>query len=155
MHGAYLLDLPLLKLETLQFEWMAVAGWMAVAVVAMVLGFLWFGPLFGKAWMRAMGWDPNDAVKMEEMKKSAGAAYGMMMANAIVLGFLVWVTLGLVGVSGWMDGALFAFIASLTFQATASLSTAIWGGSKSLFLINASYYTLSHAIAGGIVGALV
>jgi len=32
--------------------------------------------LFAKAWMREMGYHPNDKARMEEMKKTAGPAYG-------------------------------------------------------------------------------
>ncbi|MBK7243776.1 MAG: DUF1761 domain-containing protein [Saprospiraceae bacterium] len=33
----------------------------AIAVVAnFVLGFLWYTPLFGKAWGKEMGYDPNE-----------------------------------------------------------------------------------------------
>ncbi|MBI3341870.1 DUF1761 domain-containing protein, partial [Candidatus Curtissbacteria bacterium] len=35
-----------------QINYMAVV---AAAVVNMVLGFLWYGPLFGKPWMKMMG----------------------------------------------------------------------------------------------------
>ncbi|MDO8488446.1 MAG: DUF1761 family protein [bacterium] len=28
---------------------------LAAAVLSMVLGFLWFGPLFGQTWMKLMG----------------------------------------------------------------------------------------------------
>ena len=41
-------------------------------VVAMPVGFLWFGPLFGKAWARHMG--------MENMEKPGGAAMGKSLA---------------------------------------------------------------------------
>jgi len=33
----------------------------------MVVGFLWYSPLlFAKAWMREMGYHPNDKARMEE-----------------------------------------------------------------------------------------
>lgn len=28
------------------------------AVVSMIVGWLWYGPLFGKQWMALMGWKP-------------------------------------------------------------------------------------------------
>src|SRR3989442_13985646 len=50
---------------------------LVAAVSTMVVGFLWYSPvLFAKPWMREMGYDPNDKARMEEMKKSAGPAYG-------------------------------------------------------------------------------
>ncbi len=54
-------------------------NWLAVllaAISAVVLGFLWYSPLlFAKPWMREMGYDFNDKVKLKEMQKSAGPAY--------------------------------------------------------------------------------
>ncbi len=46
---------------------------LVAAISTMVVGFLWYSPLlFAKAWMKEMGYDPNDKAKTEEMKKSAG-----------------------------------------------------------------------------------
>lgn len=44
----------------------------ACVVAAMPVGFLWFGPLFGKAWARHMGFD--------NMEPLGGAAMGKSMA---------------------------------------------------------------------------
>jgi hypothetical protein len=51
----------------------------------MVVGFSWYSPLlFAKAWVREMGYDPNDKARMEEMKKSAGLAYtGSFLASLV------------------------------------------------------------------------
>ncbi len=45
------------------------------AVLSMVLGSIWYGPLFGKKWAVLIGSDPNDKKKMKEMQKSAGPLY--------------------------------------------------------------------------------
>ena len=37
-------------------------NWLSVliaVVAAQVLGFLWYGPLFSKQWMAALGWTPE------------------------------------------------------------------------------------------------
>ncbi|MQB02439.1 MAG: DUF1761 family protein [Actinobacteria bacterium] len=42
------------------FDTLGEISWLGVVVatiVYMVLGALWYGPLFGKTWMRAMGWE--------------------------------------------------------------------------------------------------
>lgn len=44
-------------------------------VFSMVLGAIWYGPIFGKQWMEIVGMDPEDTVAMEKMKKSAGPMY--------------------------------------------------------------------------------
>jgi hypothetical protein len=45
---------------------------LACVVLAMPVGFLWFGPVFGKAWARHMGFD--------KMEPPGGAAMGKSMA---------------------------------------------------------------------------
>lgn len=42
---------------------------------SMVLGALWYGPIFGDKWMEILGMDPDDTVAMDKMKKSAGPMY--------------------------------------------------------------------------------
>ena len=51
---------------------------LASGVAAMVVGGIWYGPLFGKMWMQGMGWDPNNKELMDKMKKSMGVAYAQM-----------------------------------------------------------------------------
>lgn len=44
-------------------------------VLSMVLGALWYGPLFGKRWMRLIGINSNNKKSQQEMQKSAGPLY--------------------------------------------------------------------------------
>src|SRR5205807_9005348 len=66
-------------------------NWIAILVAAvstMVVGFLWYSPLpFAKAWMREMGYDPNDKARMEEMKKTAGPAYAGAFVASLLSAF--------------------------------------------------------------------
>lgn len=59
-------------METLSINYWAV---LVGAIFSMVLGAIWYGPLFGKKWMEIVGMDPEDTVAMEKMKKSAGPMY--------------------------------------------------------------------------------
>ena len=46
---------------------------LVAGIATMVLGFLWYSPLlFARPWMMAMGYDPEDKPRMQEMQKSAG-----------------------------------------------------------------------------------
>lgn len=54
---------------------------LACVVAAMVVGFLWFGPLFGKPWARHMG--------MEDMEAPGGAAMARSMALFALGNFLI------------------------------------------------------------------
>jgi hypothetical protein len=45
------------------------------AVLSMVIGAVWYGPLFGKKWMEIIGVDPTDEDAKKKMQKSAGPLY--------------------------------------------------------------------------------
>jgi hypothetical protein len=45
------------------------------AVFSMVIGAVWYGPLFGKKWMDIVGVDPTDEDAKKKMQKSAGPLY--------------------------------------------------------------------------------
>lgn len=45
------------------------------AVLSMVVGAIWYGPLFGKKWMEIVGVKPEDIERRKEMQKSAGPLY--------------------------------------------------------------------------------
>ncbi len=64
-----------------------------VQVVVIVLaiqtfGFLWYGPLLGKVWCKAMGID-MDATPKEEMKKKTFQHIGIVIIKVIAAGFLI------------------------------------------------------------------
>jgi len=56
----------------MQINYLAV---LVSAILSMVLGAVWYGPLFGKKWMEIIGADANDKKKRSEMQKSAGPLY--------------------------------------------------------------------------------
>lgn len=45
------------------------------AVAAMIVGFIWYGPLFGKMWLRIVGATRADLETRKKMQKRAGALY--------------------------------------------------------------------------------
>lgn len=44
-------------------------------ILAMVIGFIWYGPLFGKTWIRVIGADKDDLKARKEMQKKAMPLY--------------------------------------------------------------------------------
>jgi hypothetical protein len=67
-------------LPTFTINYLAV---LACAVVAMPVGFLWFGPLFGKAWQRQMGFaDRPDGGSM-------GKAMGIFFASNLLIAWVL------------------------------------------------------------------
>ena len=58
---------------------------LACAVVAMPVGFLWFGPLFGKAWQRHMGFGNMQQPDSGSMGKAMGIFFVTNLLIAWVL----------------------------------------------------------------------
>jgi uncharacterized SAM-binding protein YcdF (DUF218 family) len=53
---------------------------LVAAIATMVVGFLWYSPLlFARPWMVAMGYDPEDKAKAEELRKGAGKSYAISL----------------------------------------------------------------------------
>jgi len=59
-------------METITVNYWAIA---AGAVLSMVIGAVWYGPLFGKKWMELVGVDSADQEATKKMQKSAGPLY--------------------------------------------------------------------------------
>ena len=55
---------------------------LACGVVAMILGFLWYGPLFGKKWSQLMGWGEMTPELMAEKQKGARKGYAISFVTA-------------------------------------------------------------------------
>lgn len=76
-------------METSVNYWAVLAG----AVFSMILGAIWYGPLFGKKWMEIIGVDPNDEVAKKKMQKSAAPLYGVQflltLFQVLVLAHLI------------------------------------------------------------------
>ena len=59
-------------METITVNYWAIASG---AVLSMVFGAIWYGPLFGKKWMELIGVNSADLEARKKMQKSAGPLY--------------------------------------------------------------------------------
>ena len=57
-------------------------------VLSMVIGAIWYGPLFGRKWMEIVGANPDDIEARKKMQKSAGPLYVVQFLLTL---FQVWV----------------------------------------------------------------
>ena len=77
-------------METIDVNYWAIA---AGAVFSMILGGIWYGPLFGKKWMEIVGVNPDDMEARKKMQKSAGPLYGVQFVltlfQVLVLAHLI------------------------------------------------------------------
>lgn len=59
-------------METLAINYWAIASG---AVLSMIIGAIWYGPIFGKKWMEIAGVNPADEETIKKMQKSAAPLY--------------------------------------------------------------------------------
>ena len=131
-------------------------NWVAILVAAvstMVVGFLWYSPLlFAKPWMREMGYDPNDEAKTEEMKKSAGKAYGGSFVASLISAFTLALVLHGLRAEDWHFGIMASFHIWLGFVATVQFTGALFmKQSMKLFAINTGYQLVCYLVMGVIL----
>lgn len=125
-------------------------------VASMILGFLWYGPVFGKYWIRLMGW--SDQV-VEEAKQKGGmwkyylgaliGAFVMMyvLAHSIVFASAYFEQ------SGASAGLMAGFWSWLGFVAPVTLGSVLWEGkSWKLWFLNNGYQLVSLLVGGSILG---
>lgn len=120
---------------------------LVATVLGFALGALWYGPLFGKAWMAARGVTPSAAAA------NPAVAYGL----TFVLGFVASYVFGLY--LGPNPGRLFATAAGAAagvFWVATSLATnyLFEGRRPALMLINGGYHAVRFTLIGLAFGLL-
>jgi hypothetical protein len=126
---------------------------LVAAIVSMVVGSLWYGPFFGKQFMRAMGMDMWSPEKQAEMKKSMMGAYiGQFVASLVMFFTLAWYVNTSIHMGVW-GGVANAFGIWLGFIVPIKLGDALWGGSWTLFWLNVSSNLVTLLAAGAIICA--
>jgi len=131
-------------------NWLAI---LAAAISTMGVGFLWYSPLlFAKAWVREMGYDPNDKARMDEMKKSAGPAYAGSFLASIVSAFTLALILHGLRAESVPFGLMVGFHVWLGFVATVQLTGALFAKqSMKLLAINTGYQLVCYLVMGAIL----
>ncbi len=128
---------------------LAHVNWLAVLVAALAgfaVGGLWYGPIFGKAWMRETG------ITLERAQ-SANKAF--IYPTVLMLNLIAATSLAMfVGAGDLNFGAFAGFMTGLTFVATSLGITYLFEmRSLRLWLINAAYMTVFFTVMGAIIGA--
>ncbi len=129
-----------------QLNWLAVI--VATVVGFFVLGGLWYGPLFGKAWMNEFGFSETDLAE-RNMAKVFGLSFVLAFIAAFNLAMFIGVDAGL------RVGVFAGFFAGFGWVAT-FLGILYLFEKKSLkvFLINAGYCVLALTLMGAILGVM-
>lgn len=116
-------------------------------ILMMVLGYLWYGPLFGKPWMKLMGISKSSmkGMKTDVMIKN----YGLMFVSALILSYVFAYILVVFQVSSILTAVTAAFWTWLGFIATTMFGGVIWTKKPlKLYVIDAGYYLVGMVIIG-------
>jgi Protein of unknown function (DUF1761) len=127
-----------------QIHWLAVA---VAAIAGFPLGALWYGVLFGKAWMSATG-----ITKERAKQANMARIYGTTLLLNLVIATSLAMFIG--SGSDWTDGLFAGFMAGFTFVAAAFGITYLFEfRSLKLWAINAGYQVVVFSVMGTILGA--
>lgn len=125
-------------------------NWLAVVVAATVgfgVGAVWFGPLFGKAWMTELDKKPQE---LGHPAKAMGLTAVTTLVSAAALAFVF----DLVGVGNWVGGLIWGLSVGVFFVGTSSYSDGLFMGTPNkLTMINIGHRIVYFAVMGAILGA--
>lgn len=122
-------------------------------VVAMILGAIWYGPIFGKKWMQICGATDMDMEKRKEMQKRAMPLYFIQFALVLVQLFIL---AHLTGVT-MKSGVLSAVLVWVGFIMPTIAACSMWTNEPrkqawTRFLIQSGYQLVCFTLFGVILG---
>jgi hypothetical protein len=135
---------------------MSAINWLAVVAASLVgfgIGFVWYGPLFGKKWMASVGMTEEDA-QNGNMGKIFGVTFILQFIMAFCLAMFFYsdptaaeqVTAG--------SGAFYGFLTGFGWVATAIGVNALYEQkSWSYMFINGGFWIVVFTLMGLILGA--
>ena len=139
-----------MNVEPLSVNYFAVA---AGALSSMIVGFLWYGPLFGKKWMAIIGVNAQDEAARKEMQKGAGPLY---LIQFLLTLFQVLVLAHLIADTDRVGGLERAIWIWAAFIVPTLAAGAMWNNDKgkvkwARFLIQGGYQLIMFAIYGALL----
>ena len=120
-------------------------NWLAVLVVTafnMVLGMLWYGPLFGKYWLKLIG-------KKRDEIESPGAAYIIPLVAAFISALALALIIESFALQTWWMGALAGALVWIGIGATALATNSVFEErSFGVWVLFCSYQLIVFIAAG-------
>ncbi|HEY5612472.1 MAG TPA: DUF1761 domain-containing protein [Lysobacter sp.] len=132
-----------MNMPAIDLNWLAV---IAAALSAFVLGGLWYGPLFKKAWCREAGIDP--AAAPPHPARIFAVAFACSLLSALIFAVLLG------GKATAADGFGVGFVVGLFFVAMSfGINYAFAQRSLKLWMIDSGYHIVQFSLYGLILGA--
>jgi hypothetical protein len=110
---------------------------LVASIASFVLGMLWYGPLFGKYWMKMMGFT-KDSIK--KMKLTPAKAMSLGFIITIIMAYVLAHFVKYLDATTFTDAAQLAFWLWIGIQIPLAIGSFLWEGkSFQLFIFNAAY----------------
>ncbi len=132
-------------MEDIMINWLAVG---AASLVGFVIGFVWYGPLFGKAWMQEAGLTEED-VENGNMAKIFGITFVLQVIMTFCLAmFLADDSIGI------SEGTFYGFLTGAGWiLPTMIINNLYEQRSFKLSFIQGGYWVVVFTLMGLILGA--
>lgn len=125
-------------------NWFAI---LAATAAGFMLGGIWYGPLFGRAWMNAIG-------KTEADIQPSPTPFVISFVTALITAIVLAALIHNLGFTSVLDGVVLGLLVGVGFIATAMGSdSAFCGWGLPLFLIQSGYRITYSVIMGIILAA--
>lgn len=122
-------------------------GILVAAIAQVVIGSLWYGPLFGNTWMKLSGIKKPKVIN-SQMKKHMMASYIWMFISSIVMAYVLKVVILQFPFASATGVAITAFIVWIGFIAPVQLGMVLWEGKPfKLYAINVLYYLVALIVS--------
>ena len=125
---------------------------LACGVVSLVIGVIWYGPLFGKAWAGYTGWT-EDKVKAFPASRMA-STYLLTFAAALVTAYALAFLVRALGIARATDGLFLGLVTGIGFAAMAFATTHLFEHKPVGLWFIVSGYQLVYQIAASVIVTL-
>ncbi len=124
------------------------------AIVTMILGALWFGPVFGSEWQRLMGFSEERMAAFRT--KGLANLYVIQALGALVMSYVLEHAIVFAGsylmINGIPAGLMIGFSCWFGFIAPVTIGSVLWEGKPlKLWYISSGYYLVSFLLMGMIL----
>jgi hypothetical protein len=133
-------------MEQVAINWFSVLG---ASLVGFAVGGLWYGPVFGTAWMRSLGMDPE--VMKNAPKPGMARIFGITFVLQFIMAYCLAMFFG--NQITTATGALYGFLAGLPWVAFALAINALYEQKPASYIfINGGYWTVTFTLMGLVLG---
>ena len=137
-------------------DWGAIpwAGVLVAVVAQQILGFLWYGPLFGKQWMAALGKTP-ESMKADPNQPSMAQAVGGGVVAAAASSIAIAILMTMSQTPDVESGCKIGLVVGVGIMAAHIISGGLYEGRpQKLTWVNVPYAIISLVMTGAIIGAM-